>query len=125
MKNEHTLDSLLQGTAEIEEFLHALLIATAKRRHKPGEDLTKFASELGLKTPEAFKGTPITVLGPEEGESAEAADKAGARTQTLVLARPGNTDALGLVIKCVRIGRWKACLECGWLYCRIVISRRF
>jgi hypothetical protein len=46
MKNEHSLDSLLQGTAEIEEFLHALLIAMAKRRHKPGEDVTKFASEL-------------------------------------------------------------------------------
>ena len=125
MKNEHSLDSLLQGTAEIEEFLHTLLIAMAKRRHKPGEDVTKFASELGLKIPEVFKGTPITVLSAEEAESAEAAEKGGARTQTLVLTRPGNADALGLVMKCVRIGRWKACLECGWLYCRIVISRRF
>src|SRR5215210_3604425 len=114
MKNEHSLDNLLQGTAELEEFLHALLVGMGKRRHKPGEDLTKFASELGLKIPEVFRGTPITVLAAEEGESAEAAEKAGARTQTLVLARPGNADALGLVIKCVRIGRWKACLECGW-----------
>ena len=55
MKNEHSLDSLLQGTAEIEEFLHALLIAMAKRRHKPGEDVTKFASEPASRFPKCSR----------------------------------------------------------------------
>ena len=73
-------------------------------------------------TPGIQGDTDYRSLAAEEGESAEAAEKGGARTQTLVLAQPGNVDALGLVIKCVRIGRWKACLECGWLYCRIVIT---
>ena len=28
-------------------------------------------------------------------------------------------------IKCVKIGKWKFCLECGFFYGRIVVTRRY
>jgi hypothetical protein len=35
------------------------------------------------------------------------------------IVHPGNPNALGITIGCIRIGRRvKVCQECGWLYCR-------
>jgi len=43
----------------------------------------------------------------------------------MTLARPGVADAVGLTIGCIKINRFRVCLECGWLYCRVVIKGRF
>ena len=48
-----------------------------------------------------------------------------AKGSVLVLVGPGHPDALGFTIGCIRIGRFKICLECGWFYCRIVIKGTF
>ena len=43
----------------------------------------------------------------------------------MTLARPGVADAVGLTIGCIKINRFRVCLECGWFYCRVVIKGRF
>ena len=47
------------------------------------------------------------------------------RARTVVLTQPGRPEAVGLVIKCVTIRGWRICLEYGWIWCRIVITKRF
>ena len=43
----------------------------------------------------------------------------------IVLLVDDSPEALGFTIGCVTIHGVKICLECGWLYCRIVIKGRF
>jgi hypothetical protein len=73
-----------------------------------------------MKVPALLEGEQLTWAPEQEQEAPE-----NAREQTLVLAQPGHPDALGLTLGCVRIKGHKVCLECGWLYCRIVIKGTF
>jgi hypothetical protein len=110
----------LSNSREAEAFFHDLIGHLANRRPKPGADVTKYADELRLKTPRVLKGAKITwANGTESATARERAE------QTLVLVRPGHVDALGFTIGCIRVRGVKICLECGWLYCRIVIKGRF
>lgn len=113
------LDELLQNTQEIESFLHAFF-KRLPANLKPGEDVTRYAKKFGLKLPASLKGEVITWVGQEAHDEGR-----DARTQTLVFSQPGQAGALGLTIKCVTIRGWRFCLECGWLYCRIVVTKRF
>jgi hypothetical protein len=113
------IDELLRDTQEIEFFLHAFL-KRLPADLKPGEDVTRYAKKFGLKLPACLKGEVIEWVGQEAHDI-----ERDARTETLVLSQPGQAEALGLTIKCVKIRRWRFCLECGWLYCRIVVTRRF
>lgn len=117
MNTSDSLTDSLRDVWELEQFLHAFIGALTERHVKPGEDVTRFVDELGLKLPAALRGAPITWVGREEPNNT--AD--GHLQQTLVLARPGKADAVGLTIGCVKIGRRRYCLECGFWYCRIVI----
>lgn len=120
MKASDPFAECLSNSHELESFFHNFISQVAKRRPKPGADVTKYAEELRLKMPAVLKGTKITWVGPGRVDAAD--DEAG---QTLVFARSGNAEALGFTIGCIRVGRFKICLECGWLYCRIVIKGRF
>ena len=117
MDKKDPLADSLREVMEIERFLHPFLGALTQRHLKPGEDVSHLASELGLELPAAFKGVPITWVGREEAPAKPEAQ----REQSLVLTRPGNPEALGLTIGCVRIRGRRYCLECGFWYCRIVI----
>ena len=119
--NEDRLSASLHDTKELEAFLHTFLAAVAKRKPKSGEDVTRYASELGLKIPALLEGAEITWT--REDDVDETAKANG--DQTLVLAQPCHANALGLTIGCIKVRRWKICLECGWLYCRIVIKGTF
>jgi len=119
MAKSDRLDELFRDTQEIESFLHAFLKRLPEDL-KPGEDVTRYAKKFGLKLPASFKGEVIEWSGQEAHDEGR-----DVRTQTLVLSRPGQADALGLTIKCVTIRGWRFCLECGWLYCRIVVKKRF
>lgn len=113
------IDELFRDTQEIESFLHAFL-RRLPADLEPGEDVTRYAKKFGLKLPASLKGEVIEWVGQEAHD--EGLDVG---TPILVLSQPGKAEALGLTIKCVKIRRWRFCLECGWLYCRIVVTRRF
>jgi hypothetical protein len=119
MDSDQAIAKLFHDTHELEAFFHSFIGQLAKRRLKADEDVTHLAEELKLKVPAALKGVKITWAGGADTNASQ--DK----EQTLTLARPGVADALGLTIGCVRVGRFRVCLECGWIYCRIVIKGRF
>ncbi|HEV2385932.1 MAG TPA: hypothetical protein VGS20_01640 [Candidatus Acidoferrales bacterium] len=121
METNNRLDICLNDTHELETFLHAFLGKLDPRKLKAGDDVTGYAKEFGLELPSVLKGATVKWEGC--GESGP--EPAGGPVRTLVLAQPGHPDAVGLVIKCVAIRRWRICLECGWFWCRIVITTRF
>jgi hypothetical protein len=113
------LDDVLDNVSEIEDFLHALLPALDERKLRQGDDVLGYAKAMKLKLPASLRGAEVT------WETDHSGVQHARRGGSLVLTRPGHPDAVGLVIKCVRVRKWRICLECGWIWCRIVISRRF
>jgi hypothetical protein len=109
-------DSLLDVIG-LQNFLHDFIRALTVRRLKPGEDVSHVVEELGLTTPTGWQRGPITWVGSTE----DFGTNEGHTGQTLVLVQPGHPEAVGLTIGCIRVHGRRYCLECGWLYCRIVI----
>lgn len=122
MAAEDRLASSLTDVKELETFARELILDLVKRQVRPahGEDLTKYVEETGRKIPEVLRGEPITW-----DSRHDFANDDFDKDSVLVVVGPGHADAVGLTIGCIRKGKWKICLECGWLYCRIVIKRRF
>ena len=113
------LDRVLEDAHELEDFLHALLPALDEQKLRQGDDVLGYAKKLKLKVPESLRGAEVTW----ETDHSDSPVKRGG--ESLVFVRSGHADAVGLVIKCVKIGKWKFCLECGFFWCRIVVTRRF
>lgn len=106
---------------ELEAFLFALLPAAVEARPKQGADLLPFAKEQKLSVPASLQGLDITWDGGARLNDDDLGD-----APPLSFVRPGNPEALGLTIGCIRLGRRvKVCLECGWFYCKIVIKGTF
>jgi hypothetical protein len=112
------LDNVLDDVQELEEFLHTLLPTLDGDKLKHGESVLPHAKALKLKIPEILRGVDVTWEAPH-------AHTHNGRVESLSLVRPGHSDAVGLVIKCVKVKKWTFCLECGWLWCRVVVSRPF
>jgi hypothetical protein len=115
MGERDPLDSALRDVKALEQFLFAFIGGLAARPPKPGEDVTDRADELGLTVPAAWAGERILWA---DGRDDAPADR---QEHTLVLVRPGDPAALGFTIGCITVRGHRYCLECGWLYCRIVI----
>lgn len=108
--------SSLGDVRALEQFLHTLLGDLARNHPKPGEDVLPRVKKLGLEVPDALKGLELT------WDRARLDDSDLGDGDPISIVRPGNPNALGLTIGCIRIGpRVKVCLECGWVYCKIVI----
>ena len=118
-KAKPKVDSVLEDVGELEEFFHALLPALDAQKLRQGDDVLRYAKKLKLKIPASLRGEEVTW----EADHYDPQRKRGGAS--VVLVRPGHADAVGLVIKCVRVGKWRFCLECGWFWCRIVVTRRF
>ncbi len=118
-KAKNRLDDLLNDTRELEDFLHALVPVLVTKKLRQGDDVLPYAKELKLKIPASIRGLDVTW---ETGDSHALQRRA---SETVVLVRPGHADAVGLVLGCIRIGRWTICLECGFFWCRIVVTRKF
>jgi hypothetical protein len=98
---------------EAEEKLHAAKL-------KPGEDLEPLLEKSGVKIPEWLRGSGITY---ETSATELAKSDAGG----LVIVTPGDPRIVEVRVFCICIRKWRVCvcLECGWIWCRIVIIGRF
>lgn len=112
------LDTMLMNVQELEEFFHAFLPALDEQKLKQGEDVLPYAKTLKLKIPQSLRGEKMTWETTHSHSLAE-------RAEGISLIKPGHPNAVGLTIKCVKIRKWRVCLECGWIWCRIVINRKF
>jgi hypothetical protein len=110
----------LANVADLEEFMHELHERLGDSELKHGDDLTARASELNVRVPEFLAGEPMIY---------EVHDQKSHRIEgrAIVLVRPsGITDPVTeLKIFCGRWRRYKICLECGWIWCKIVIYGTF
>jgi hypothetical protein len=75
MKASDPFANCLITSYELESFFHDFIRQVAKRRPKPGADVTKYAKELRLKMPAVLKGAKITWAGPIRVDAAD--DEAG------------------------------------------------
>jgi hypothetical protein len=118
MPQNTAFKNILHDVHELETFLHSVIGPLAKQKLKTGEDIRPHIGKMGLKVPPSLESLPITWGGEDiNGDKDE--------RQTITLVRPGLPEALGFTIGCITIHGVKICLECGWLYCRIVIKGRF
>jgi hypothetical protein len=117
MQQNAAFENILHDVHELETFLHSVIGPLTKQKLKTGVDIRPHIEKMGLKVPASLESLPITWGGEDtSGAGGE---------QTITLVRPGSPEALGFTIGCIGIGGVKICLECGWLYCRIVIKGRF
>jgi hypothetical protein len=114
------LGDALATVADLEEFVHELRDRLDDREVRHGDDLTAVASELGLRVPDFLAGEPLVY----EVHDHKDHDIEG---RALVLVRPSGikNPVAELKIFCVRRKSYTVCLECGWIWCRIVIYGRF
>jgi hypothetical protein len=115
-----TLFTSLANVADLEDFMHELHERLGDRELKQGADLTAQASHLGIRVPEFLAGEPLVYEVHNHKER-------GMEGRALVLVRPSGITNPVVEIK-VLCGRWRRytiCLECGWIWCRIVIYGRF
>lgn len=115
------LDQSLEQMYGLQTFLYAFLGRLEAEELKPGQDLTPLVKEFGLELPGLLRGEPIVW----EGHSTAHFAAHGGDAPVLAFVRPGHADAIGLVIGCIRVNKWVICLECGWIFCRIVVTRKF
>ena len=111
------LDFSLQNVQELESFLHEFLERLPADELEDGEDLMPHIERVGLEIPRFLEAGEFTYA----GAPCELDHSIGA--PPLVLVRPGHPQAIGLVIRCVHLRGWKICVECCWIYCRIVLTR--
>lgn len=119
-RESDTLRMSLANVADLEDFLHELHERLGDRELNPGEDLTALAAELGVRVPELLAGEPLVYeVHDHEEHSIEG--------RALVLVRPsGVTNPVArFKVLCGKWGPYTICLECGWIWCRIVIYGRF
>jgi hypothetical protein len=120
-QEKNQLDESLEQLNELQGFLYAFLGRLEAEKLKPGQDLTPLVKEYGLEMPAVLRGEPMIW----DGHTTPHFAAHGKDTPVLALVRPGHADAVGIVLGCISAGRWTFCLECGWIWCRIVITRRF
>lgn len=114
------LHASLANVADLEDFIHELHERLGDRELRHGDDLTALASQLDLEVPAFLRGEPLIYQVHDRRDR----DIDG---RAIVLVRPsGITNPVAeLKIYCHRWGRYTICLECGWIWCKIVIYGRF
>jgi hypothetical protein len=115
-----TLHTSLAHVADLAEFMHELHARLGDHELRPGEDLKERAVALKIHVPDFLAGKPLTYEVHDHKE--ETLDG-----RAIVIVRPG--DSKNAVsrrkIICASWGRYQICLECGWIWCQIVIYGRF
>lgn len=111
----------LSGIYEIQSFFMEItkILPGQKQYFTVGQDITPYLEQLDIQVPEILRGEPIEWLGNGSNDTTDKDAK------VISLVTPGNPAALGLTVGCIKIRRWRVCLECGWFWCRIVIKGNF
>ena len=119
MSNHDPFETTLSNMQEFETFVHQLFDKLPMGELHHGESLIPYVERHQIRIPEFLQATDVTWhAGTDLKEEGDV-------RQVLVLIRPGQSEVLGFRIGCITIGHWRICLECGFWYCRVVISRRF
>lgn len=118
---KNQLDQSLEQTFALQNFLYALGGRLEADKLKPGQDLTPMVKEFGLEVPALLRGEAIIW----EGHTTPHHAAQGPNAAVFSFVRPGHADIVGIVLGCITIRNWHICLECGWFWCRIVISTTF
>jgi len=115
-----SLHQSLANVADLESFIHELHHRLADRELKHGDDLSALASEVDLQVPAFLAEEPLIYEVHDRGHH----DVEG---RAIVLVRPSGIEnpVAEMKIYCHRWGRFNICLECGWIWCKIVIYGRF
>lgn len=105
---------------DIQKFMEALGKSVSDQRFKVGQDISRNLEGAGIKIPKALRQAPLVF------ESHENNKPRGRRRLVLITPPPkGTTAAARIRLVCIsatiRGRRVVICLECGWLFCMIVI----
>lgn len=105
---------------DIQKFMEALGKRVSDQRFKVGQDISRNLEGAGIKIPKALREAPLVF------ESHESHKPRGRRQLVLITPPPKGTAAAARIrLICISTtirghDVW-ICLECGWLYCMIVI----
>jgi hypothetical protein len=110
----------LSNIADLEAFIHELHERLGDRQLEAGDDLKERAREFNIAVPDFLEGEPF-VYEAHDHRDEEIDGRA------IVLVRPNaiTNPVAKLRLLCGSWGRVTVCLECGWIWCRIVIYGRF
>lgn len=118
-ENERVFRSLGE-VRELQRFIHTLVMKVPRNQQVPGTDVLKVSKRHGIETPKFLRDAELQ-WAREADVEADFRD-----VEPLVFVQPGHPGMLGLTIGCIRISKaCVACLECGWLYCRLVLRCSF
>ncbi len=113
---EDNTTSNFENLQQLEDFLHKLSDKLGSTKLRTGSDLTSYLKSYKLEAP-GFLGSGKIVY---EGYH----DELGKSKRKLVIVtKPDKeyTEPMARKIFCVRTRWGVACLECGWIWCRVVI----
>jgi hypothetical protein len=119
--NVNLLESL-SDLAELEKFIHSLDHKLLDSKLKPGTDLLTYSKKQKIKIPQFLEDATVESINHDQEDKFTSGLK-----RRLVLVRPNKhgNELMAIRVGCVRIRtRWGTvvvCLECGWIWCRIVI----
>lgn len=108
------LEPALDQVQSLTQFAHDAITAALDADEREGSDLPSLLSKAGISAPASIQLSDVAWDDPN-GPS----DGLGDRQMVMML--PGHPEALGFTVGCIRIRGRRYCLECGWIWCRIVI----
>lgn len=114
------LAGCLSATSELAQFMRDAETKLRGMKLSAGQELEPALEKAGVKIPNFLRGSGIT----HETHSEEFA-KAG--PNNLVIVTAGDPTVVDIRVFCICSKRWRicVCLECGWIWCRIVIRGTF
>ena len=110
----------LSTTSELAQFVREAEAKLRGTKLSAGQELEPVLEKAGVKIPDFLRGSGLT----HETHGEEFA-KAGPNSMVIVTA--GDPTVVDVRVFCICSKRWRicVCLECGWIWCRIVIRGTF
>jgi|KBSSwiS6_1023812.scaffolds.fasta_scaffold00673_11 hypothetical protein len=114
--NGQDLKNNLNSLNDLESFLHDLSEKLESKKLKTGSDLSSYVKSQRISVPGILGDAKITYQGysDELGKS---------KRKLVIVTKPDKNypEPIARKIFCIKVRSVVACLECGWIWCRIVI----